>query len=214
MKTFQYGFELEGFYRNPETAKIGIPPEKWPHDGMAGLVEIRTIGGHSLNGAWKELCSAFAEVDIATVDVQYSEHVFSPEERRELRKRVQQKVPADIQNIYGKKPRALGNKTIASFQINISNLEAEAYTIKAKGKKDFDSYVPDRFGLFDIPKVVKAFDEEFAQEILGAKRQPGEYCIKGNRLEYRSLPNSVWSSQLDHQQTLMKRIEKVMKVAE
>lgn len=45
--------------------------------------------------------------------------------------------------------------------------------------------------IFNIPKIVNAFDKRFAKEIAAAKRQPGRYEIKVHGFEYRSLPTSI-----------------------
>ena len=133
------------------------------------------------------------------------EATFTPDEKRELRKRIgAPKSPADIRNLYGKKPRPLGNKTIASFQINISNLIRPAYTSKESG------HYPDQFSLLDVPRIVKALDDTFAFHIKASNRQPGEYCIKGDRLEYRSLPNTACPLVLDHVPSFLNKIRKAV----
>ena len=56
-------------------------------------------------------------------------------------------------------------------------------------------------------KIVKSLDEEFEKEIRESNRQPGMYAIKDDiRLEYRSLPNSVFD--IDYQ-NLLERLRRV-----
>lgn len=197
---FRYGFELEGFFRAGD-----IPPENFPVDGFPGLIEIRTVGHHTLDDAIGLLLSnILAEPVKCLVNWSMHEHTFTPEQKRALRKKGGYKAPADVQNIYGKKPKSLGNKTIASFQINVSNLVSHGFT-DTNGK-----HHPDVFSLLDVPKIVKSLDKEFMPEIKAAKRQPGEYCIKGDRLEYRSLPNGTFPPQLHLIPHLVSRIRKAV----
>lgn len=202
----RFGFELEGFYEidgvvHPER-EVSIPPKNYPTDGFPGLVELRTTGHHSLEDAYAGLVCE--NLSYPEVNYMRSEGVFTPKQRAELRRRWNNKSAWDIQNIYGKDPRALGNKVIASFQINISNRTSARYR-----NKDGVLF-PDRFGLFDVPRIVKDLDAEFEKEIKAAKRQPGEYCVKDDtRLEYRSLPNSVFSFYPDEGRKLLTRLNKV-----
>lgn len=197
--TFQFGFELEGFFEID--GGVEIPPKDYPTDGFPGLVEFRSSGRKSINDAFAELVCL--NLRHPGINFKLHEHVFTPKQRAELRRRHEQKTAWDIQNIYGRYPRPLGNRTIASLQINISNLLRASYTDK-DGK-----FYSDNFGLFDIPKIIRALDEEFAEEIKEARRQPGEYAIKENlRLEYRSLPNFVFSfTNPDKARRFLNRIE-------
>ncbi len=196
---YRYGLELECFYS--VDGMIQIPPKEFPVDGFPGLIELRTDGHHTLEGAFAKLY----EVDFRLPQgnlMFICEHKFTPAEKRELRKRHWIKDTCDIQSLYGKKPKDLRGKTIASLQINISNL------VRSSFKDDKGVYHSDQFSLLDIPRIVRALDQEFESEIKVAKRQLGEYCVKGDRLEYRSLPNSVWSFLTPKQ--LIKRIRKVV----
>ena len=180
---FKFGFELEGFYT--EDGIITIPPKEYPTDGFPGLVELRTRGPNDLLVAFiKTLQEAF---QWPNVDFSTSSATFTAEQRAILRRRQQLKDAWDIRNIYGKAPKLLGNRTIASCQINISYETQHRYWDK-EGKEH-----PAVYGLFDMPQVIRNLDEEFGPEIKEAGRQPGEYCVKNNnRLEYRSLPNFVF----------------------
>lgn len=98
-----------------------------------------------------------------------------------------EKDQVSVQNIYGKTPRRLGNRTLASLQINVSNRLAKKYT-DSKG-----NVFPDRYGAIDVIPIVRGLDKEFSDEIKNSNRQPGMYAVKDDiRLEYRSLPNSVF----------------------
>jgi len=203
---FKYGLELEVFYSKNKN-EIELPPKEYPTDGFPGLIEIRTSGHLLLKDAISDI---YSKLHLENIDYNsllfISEATFTPEQKRELRKRAYIKNSWDIQNIYNKKPRALGNKTIASFQINISYLKSQEYRNK-------DGIVfPERFSLLDVPKIVKNLDNEFKQEILNSKRQPGEYCVKGDRLEYRSLPNTVFPTSISDSKRLMNRIQKAVEV--
>jgi hypothetical protein len=195
---FRYGFELEGFYFPGGVATI--PPKEYPTDGFPGLVELRTIGGESLSAAYAFILSEF--IKYKDVNVSQCSGVFDAKQRADLRRRHTEKSQWDIRNIYGKSPRLLGNKTIASCQINISNLLQTSY------KDDKGVLHPERYGLFDVAQIVRNLDEAFSDEIFEAGRQPGEYCIKNNtRLEYRSLPNFAFELSLDKAQVFLDKIK-------
>lgn len=190
--TFRYGFELECFWKVEN--KIVLPPKSFPTDGFPGLIEIRTYGHHSLAEAFGKLEETILQLDGPVDSCLAFDHVhtYPAAEKRELRQRNWSTKRGDIKNLYNKKPRALGNKTIASFQINISNLLSHSRT-EFVGTDRVSIFRDDVFAPLDIPSLVRKLDEEFSVEITQSGRQPGEYCIKDNRLEYRSLPNSVWT---------------------
>ncbi len=155
--------------------------------------------------AYGELLANFiSQVDPASVNFNMWSHTFSPDEKRTLRKRPWSKDQQDVRNIYNKKPKALGNRCIASLQINVSLLSKHAYT-DDKGVKHSEVY-----GLLDVPRIVQALDEAFKAEIVAAGRQPGEYCIKGDRLEYRSLPNFAFQFGLQNAKSFLEKIEKAV----
>lgn len=191
--TWLYGFELEGFYEK-HSGEISTPPIEYPTDGFPGLVEIKSSGGKDLVPAYFELLSEY--VKYKNVSYKICEHTFSGKEQNILRQRMNYKDRVNIQNIYGKSPRLKGNKTLASFQINISS-----------GYYNKDGIFYSR--LFDPVRIVKNLDEEFSKEIKNSKRQSGFYAIKDNcRLEYRSLPNFVFEDYLPAVPDLLSRIEK------
>ena len=204
---YSYGFELEGFYRNSE---ITVPPENYPHDGFPGLLEFRSTGHGDLSRQYFDMLDQFTKpnINFNYCDFNTCVWTFTPEQKRELRNRNHGKTPATIRNIYGYKPKALGNKTIASFQINISELTHKAYTDNT-GKHHHDE-----FGLLDVPFIIKSLDEEFSAEIKKAGRQKGEYCIKSERLEYRSLPNFVAKFTIPEIDQLLMRINRALQSKE
>jgi len=199
----RFGFELEGVFTEGENNDLAIPPKHYPTDGFPGLVELRTSGYKALKEAYADILVLYSEYP--DVDFSCNVAIFSAEQRAELRRREERKSAWDIQSLYGKAPRLLGNQTIASCQINVSNLLSEARTDK-EGK-----YHSPHWGLLDIPRIVRALDEEFAEEIREARRQPGEYCVKDVRLEYRSLPNFAFEFDLTKAKKFLDRIEGCVK---
>ena len=173
---FMYGFELEGFYKI--NGSITLPPKLYPHDGFPGLCEVRSSGGKSILDAWFEVEK---ELLLYPFDTDTFEHTFTPKEYQAIRARSYVKEPMTVSNIYNKQTRLLGDKTLASLQINISN------------RVGTDSDKQAKYGLFDILPIVRRLDEVFAEDIKDSKRTPGWYSVKDNiRLEYRSLPNKTF----------------------
>lgn len=209
--TLQFGFELEGFVRNKQDQQITIPPISVPVDGFPGLVELRNTGGGSLFDQLSDIAKQLMKLrvdlkkSLMYEDFVTTEHKFSGQDMASLRRsRPFNKDIVDIQNIYGKHPRRFGNKTFAAFQINISHQIGWSRTERL-GDKIVS--IPNQYALLDIQKIVKKLDKEFAREIKNSGRQPGMYAIKENiRLEYRSLPNSVFD--VDYQ-NLFERLERV-----
>ena len=211
----KFGFEVEGFAFD-DSGALTIPPKGWPHDGFPGLIELRTEGGADLDNQWFDLerrefaLSKSFKKDKCTASFLVHEHKFSPKQMQELRRtRTFTKNIVDVQNIYGKAPRDARGRTLASFQINISNcLQAE----RREQIKGETTVFPARYGLLDVPKIVRALDEEFKSEIKAAGRQPGMYAIKDSiRLEYRSLPNFIY---YDGNHGTLRRLESVFEKCE
>jgi hypothetical protein len=137
---------------------------------------------------------------LSNVDWNKHEHTFSGKEKQEIRSRHYEKGGVTIRNIYGKDARNVGNRTLASFQINVSNLSGRITT-----KTDT---VVDEWGPFDFLEIIRNLDEEFSAEIKESNRQPGFYSLKDDRrIEYRSLPNLVVSIGMNN---LVRRIEKCL----
>ena len=188
-----FGFELEGFYRVANL--VTLPPRYYPTDGFPGLCEVRTVGGQYLEAAYYALLNQFRQHPF---DFNTYEYTFSPKEKQILRRRWNEKEAVSINNIYGKAPRALGNKTIASFQISLSRPTR-------KGLNDRQEY-----GIFDFVPMIERLDETFAKEIADSKRQPGWYAVKDDRVEYRSLPNFVFTEDREGITKLLDKISKAV----
>lgn len=202
---FRYGFELEGFYKDA-AGQVAIPPSGWPTDVFPGLVELRTSGGDTLEGAYGALLAAHLKkpFHVMLVDFDKFEHSFSAEQKRLMRKQGWHKEAVDVQNLYGKKPRNLRGKTLASLQINVSDVVREGYT-DDKGVYHYTTY-----NQLDVARIVKGLDLAFKPMIASAGRQAGEYCIKGNRLEYRSTPNNVFTTDLKWAGDFLDKIRKAV----
>jgi hypothetical protein len=196
----KFGFELEGFYR--DLGVIVPPPERYPTDGFPGLVEHRSTGAKSMEDAYFEVLRGVMD---KPMDFRTFEHTFTPAEKRLLRMRECRKDSLVIGNIYGKEPRALGNRTLASLQINFSYLIAAGYT---RNKVS----VPERYGMFDFRPIIARLDKEFACELKASNRQPGFYAVKEHcRVEYRSLPNSVFTDDITKIPALLERFANCFK---
>lgn len=186
-----------------------IPPPKndsSPKDGFPGLCELRTTGGKGLEEAAAELHLQLLRLRrMPYVDFSAYDYKFSGAEMAYMRKNFRfEKDQIDVLNIYGKKPRALNGRTLASFQINISNLLHSEY-------KKNDVVIPATYGILDVYGIVSRLDKAFAADIKNSNRQPGMYCIKDDvRLEYRSLPNSAWRFQPDAERNVLAKIKKAV----
>lgn len=211
--TYRFGFEVEGFA--VKNGLVVVPPSGASTDGFPGLLELRNTGGSGLYSSLVDLTKSFHELrrSFQCVGCEYDftvpMHSFTGSDMAYLRKNARfVKDQVDIQNIYGKVPRRFGNKTLASFQINMSSLirGSSSYEDKNGNKRE----IPESYGLLDVHRIVKAFDKEFAAEIKESNRQPGMYAIKdGYRLEYRSLPNYVFSHHIPEK--VGDRIHKALK---
>lgn len=209
----KFGFELEGFYK--EDGNIIPPNNTYPLDGFPGLIELRTQGGNTLTQAYSEIINRMLLLpDPSKFDSKTSEYKFTGEQMAWMRKNLTfEKRQMDVRNIYNKAPRRTGNRTLASLQVNISNLVREGWTqtVTIDGKSQAVSHLA-VYGLLPIDRIVRNFDEEFKQEIKDSDRQPGMYAIKDNyRLEYRSLPNFVFPLGAYGGDIFLKRIEKCVK---
>lgn len=206
--TIKYGFELEGFYVDNDTGEVTIPHYSLPADGFPGLVEFRTTGGLDLFEAYGSITAEIEKTKVQSHNVNtfIHEHKFTPEDMALLRKtRYFTKEIVDVQNVYGKKPRDNRGKTLASVQVNISNLSRYAQLV-GQGKDKDRWVIPDQYNLLDIPQIIRNLDKAFEKEIKESGRQPGMYAIKnGYRLEYRSLPNFTW-----HEEDFLKRIKEAV----
>lgn len=194
----KFGFEWEVFVFDSQSGWPILAAEHgYSHDGNNLLGEIRTVGGQALRDAIFDLKK--------NADIFYHRlkpiH-FVPEEavnsikttaelKQYMRRLGSHKDPVIVQNLYGRKPRN-SSAFLASFQINISNVLRESYKFKKQ-------VIPAVYGLLDIPTIVRNFDKAFERHIKESNRQPGMYALKDldTRLEYRSLPSSVFHEYRD-----------------
>ena len=206
---FKFGFELEGFFLDTNGV-VAIPPKHYSVDGFPGLCEVRTYAGEEITKAYFNLVRAYSEYLFST---SITEHSFSALDRQLLRKRPSQKSTYQISNIYGKSPKLLGNRTLASLQINISKeIAPERYIDRKDGTREC---IPAKYALFDFLPIIKALDIAFANEIQAAHRQIGFYSVKDNiRLEYRSLPNSIFTTDVTKIAALLNKIITAVNVSE
>lgn len=188
---YLFGFELEGFEGgHSPLVPITLPKQDRSTDGFPGLIEIRTHKPTDLYSAYFDLLKQFT---LNPFNIHKTEHKFTPKERTILRRREGVKDPVFISNIYGKDPKDLGSRTLASFQINFSKQKTAAYTDNT-GKQHSAVYE-----IFDYVPIIRKLDKLYSKHIKDAKRQEGFYSIKdGCRVEYRSLPNSAFQT---HPQT-------------
>jgi hypothetical protein len=215
---FQYGFELEGFFTDKEDESKIIPTPKGFRtdflDGFPGLCELRTKGGDTLEGAAAQMYAAELRMNHDYVNFFKHEHKFSGEDMSYLRKNFPfEKEQLEVLNVYGKKPRALNGRTLASLQINISNLlyAETSETLVLHGGEKRCITRPATYGMLDVAGIVRRLDKAFAVDIEISNRQPGMYAIKDNhRLEYRSLPNSTWSFNRGCVRFLLNKIKKAV----
>jgi len=102
-------------------------------------------------------------------------------------------------SIYGKKlSKVLPKGTYkASLQINISENNAFRFSEAVKVGKVYESRQKEKSfaEVFNYVDLIATLDKNFKEEIATTGRVAGVYCIKdgelGNRIEYRSLPNTV-----------------------
>ncbi len=82
----------------------------------------------------------------------------------------------------------------ASLQINLSDNETITQSYRDKDDK-YQELKKEVSGVFDFSKIIKKFDKAFEDDIKSTDRVKGVYAIKqgikGKRIEYRSLPNSI-----------------------
>lgn len=176
---------------------ITIPPSGMPVDGFAGLVELRSPPSWDPYECYGNIISQCKKLEdkYDCKLVLNPSHTFSASELSVIRRSTWAPVKdrtSIISNLYNSKPKLLGRGVaMASLQINISNQIGRAWTTK-----DGEA-IKAQYGMLDIPAVVRKLDEIFAAEIKAAKRAPGWYAVKQDiRLEYRSLPNVCFNSDL------------------
>jgi hypothetical protein len=206
----RFGFELEMFLGCSETPNgVRIPSMKLPVDGFPGLVEFRSRGGTSLEEAWAQIAQLAIEHDFSDLDLNRTEARFTSQQISAMRKMGRFNKPVvHVRNVYGKRQRELRGLTMASCQINMSLLLSSEY------KDDKGVVHAARYGLLPCEEIVRALDKEFSSNIKSASRQPGMYAIKDDiRLEYRSLPNKVFSFNPGSARSFLRRVKDAVKLA-
>lgn len=196
-----FGLELELFYgaRTGTTPSIRVPPHRgdMPVDGFAGLVEIRSRVSADPYECYGDVLQKIQKIE----DMFYCDLILAPQHKfcaEELQRiRGNEFAPTKdrqvfINNLYGKKTRLLpAGVALASLQINFSDQLAPS----TRDKEGIER--PARYGLLDIPYIVRKLDENYRTAIAATKRQEGFYAVKdGYRLEYRSAPNIVFDKYL------------------
>jgi hypothetical protein len=187
--SIHYGVELEAFVQNRATEELVVPKGGVPTDSFPLLAEFRT------NGPIPDLLDALSLTSskLLRYEIQRRDYIFNKSKSdwrvpdsimSELRGHSYTKGGALVHNIYGKVPRFRRTRTYASLQLSFSEMVAPA-----------TDKTPVLWSVFPYAPLIRALDEEFKREIRAAGRTPGCYCVKGPRIEYRSLPNTVfWSS--------------------
>jgi hypothetical protein len=65
--------------------------------------------------------------------------------------------------------------------------------------------------MFDFRPIIERLDKEFAAELKMSNRQPGFYAVKDDcRVEYRSLPNFVFTPDLAKIKPLLERFQRAI----
>jgi hypothetical protein len=190
---FRFGFELEGFNTNKD-GEVQLPEKGMPLDGFPGLVEVRTSGGQTLEDAIWLLKREVSKYPL--VNFSLCRHRFNAADLSLLRRNYPfSKRQVEVNNVYGLKPRLMAGITMSSLQISISRQVAEPYQVQridSNGRTFIHSHSA-QYGLFDFVPVIRKLDSLFAEPIKRSGRAPGWYAVKGDRVEYRSLPSSVWA---------------------
>ncbi len=194
---FSFGFEIEGFYEDGQKC-VQVPPDNYPRDAFAGLVELRNYGPGEIVPQLLEISHQMSLYN----DVNFTchKHTFSRKDQVRLIANRGNKTPFNLGNIYGLSPRLVGNATLASFQVSFSVMR-----VVKNNNQDYHLGI-----LFDYVPIIRRLDLEFKEEIVQSNRQPGFYAIKGNRVEYRSLPNFAFRG-FNHIHEFSERLNKCFK---
>lgn len=212
-----YGIELEFFIRNKSTGDI-VPAYKVTNnvDGNPVIGEIRT-GVHNnivdcifelkklIHLEREKLYKKDPNLMLIFQDVITLSDVTLKALRadRECIQRKEHTVLEELSIYPDKKTGKLLPRGVfkASLQVNFSEnkmfsfTEYEKVTVEDKYKYVSKSANKSYAGLFDYVSIIRRLDIAFAKEIVNTKRVKGVYAIKegllGDRIEYRSLPNTI-----------------------
>lgn len=205
----KFGLEFEFFVKRNDNGEVVIAQEAtYNLDANPVVGELRTIVHSDLVSAVFELKKLIYEEKKRLAQRGYSmliasEVILTKDKLRQLRATTgYSKTPLLEKSIYpkGALSKILGKGLFkASLQINMSKEYTSAVEFTdSKGKR---YYVNKQFSeVFDYVSIISKFDICFANEIKEAKRVKGVYAIKdgvnGSRVEYRSLPNTVFLEDL------------------
>ena len=112
------------------------------------------------------------------------------------------KEPLTTYSIYGKETGKIlpVEQFKASLQLNISNNSYYTENYEGYRSKKLETRTQYFSKVFNYVDIIKGLDIEFKSEINKTNRVPGVYAIKdgikGDRIEYRSLPNSIYFDKL------------------
>lgn len=182
----RYGFENEYFVMSK--GQYVICPAKVPMDECGWLAEARgkphtdpLEAAYSLLADEKRLRTSAKENKVKLATISYAE--LSPELRREARRVYgKRNYPEGRGNIYGLDFDAKDEMARAGMHIHFSDFRV------IKDEKGSEVHAHSQM---NMPKIIRALDQEFEQLIKDTKRLPGFYEMKGWGFEYRSLPNTV-----------------------
>lgn len=208
-----FGLELEYFIF--KEGKL-IPAHKVTrnHDGNPMIGEVRSIVSPFLVDCMFDIQKKIFKEKKALAE-QFAKIVMIPEvqltkdQLRDMRSSVdfndrKQMRALKEMSVYGRDLSKILSRghLKASLQVNISNnVEEEIITYKERKDASFNTCTirtkvkEYRSTLFDYAAIIRYLDEYFKIAIKETKRTPGVFCIKsgekGDRIEYRSLPNNI-----------------------
>lgn len=214
----KYGIEFE-FFVSKDTKIIPAYLATENLDGNPFLGEIKTAPFDNITECVFEL-EKLIYLEQQNLDVKgfkmeiISQNLFSKEDLIAFRKNAKAINRKDIEvleefSIYpsGKLSNFLKRGEIkASLQINMSQHKTFTYPVYAKisvedkSKYELSSKEKEYSCLFNYVEIIEKLDNIFLKDILNTRRTKGVYAIKpgifGDRIEYRSLPNTITSRNL------------------
>lgn len=187
----KFGIELEAFLVDKDNKPV-LVPQCLPQDDCGFLVEFRGKPSTSIRDAVASVIAErwMVEDRIASTRelIEYG-LLLSPtmvvgRDVRDAARRIHSKGVVRERNLY-KYTHHRNKQTEATAGLHISFTNP---CNRHVGDNKFCEYN----SMFDFPHLFRCLDEEFAETIKGAKRNPGFYELKDDgRVEYRSLPCTV-----------------------
>lgn len=199
----KFGFEREFFVRKGRANPPGIVPKGVPHD-MRLLAEARGKPYTSASEAayslahevyrLQQLLAGKLQSEVPKgwrLDLKSDVAHIPPNVVLNAR-RTESKGPVHEGNLYGHLAHAQPEgEWTAGLHISITR-EQTLRSTKCSATCNCGNQSISYNGVFDFAAFVRIMDEEFAEEIRNAQRNPGFYEIKPDgRVEYRSLPQSL-----------------------